>query len=111
MKNLSSNYELPTIHPEGYPRDDSKVYYPLIKAKDRYIYAMYINQVPEKIYESKTYMEIHVFDYDGKSIVKLEMNEIFMDFEIDEDNMRLYAIIDNEDNPLIEYSLEELKIF
>lgn len=74
------------------PNIDMKVFYTTLEITDDYIFALYTNQAFAEWQKVSKPVEIHIFDWDGNGIARLNINEYLQYFAIDEINRCLYGI-------------------
>ncbi len=77
--------------------DNLWVYYCNITVTDNYIYALYMNQSEDDSYSELQKSEIHVFNWDGKHIKNIVVDEYLYFFDVDDSDSNIYAL-DNERN-------------
>ena len=70
-----------------------------IYCTDKYIYIQYNPNTNEDIYKKKDYLksEIYILKWDGRPVMKLNVNKQIICFCVDEDNSRIYCIFNNPD--------------
>ncbi len=73
------------------------VYYCNIAVTDKYIYALYMNQSEDDSYEVPQKSEIHVFNWRGKHIKNIVVDEYLFYFDVDDTDSNIYAL-DQERN-------------
>ncbi len=71
--------DVPSSEEEGHE------YYCNIKANDRNVFALYMNQNAKDKYSVEKPMEIHVFDWDGNFVDKILVNEYLIRIAVDND--------------------------
>jgi hypothetical protein len=81
------------------------VYYVNMEVTDKYIYALYYNQVYEESFDIEKEVEIHVFDWQGNAVHKYIIPQYIRCMAIDEDNNRIYGM-SSMDEQLYVYNLK-----
>jgi hypothetical protein len=94
--------------------ENSKVYYTRLQADDHYIYALYCGkQRPlswaEEVNAPLLWHIIHVFDWEGNLIRKLDLDHPVYEFWLDQVKNRLYTL-DMGTDKVYSYDLNELNL-
>lgn len=83
-----SPYVAPT---EFNPNNERWIYYCDAQVDSKYIYALYMNQSIDDSYNVEKGMELHVINWDGKFICKIDIKEYIVGIAIDEINNYFYG--------------------
>jgi hypothetical protein len=91
-------------------RINIKQYYRRIQADDNYIYALYFGEVTDSRSSEKNYAHIiHVFDWNGNPVKKLDLGHPIREMAIDANNNALY-FLEVEDDILYRCDLNVLNL-
>ncbi len=81
------------------------LYYIDLKCTDEKIYALYVNQKISEWQRVEKPIEIHIFNWEGEPLYKLKIKESLRNFDIDENNKKLYGLATQEE--IFEYDIKE----
>lgn len=73
------------------PNNERWVYYCDTQVDSNYIYALYMNQSADDSYSVKKNMELHILNWDGKFICKIDIKEYIVGIAIDDVNNCFYG--------------------
>lgn len=68
-----------------------KLYYSTTRITDDYIFLLYLNKTIAQMRDSKE-VEIHVFDWSGRAVAKLSLEDSIVSFDVDMNNEVLYGL-------------------
>ena len=91
---------------KSFSQDPKKVYYNVVRAGDKYIYALDLDEYREKLLES--YPAIEIWDWQGNPVARLTLDHHIQSFDISPDGNGIYAFDREITNEILYYDLHNI---
>jgi hypothetical protein len=93
----TSSVQSPLSVVEGIPMPDKMEYYNELRSTDTRLFGLHVNRSRKDWALGDTPAIIHVYDWDGKPVARLNTREKIIHFDVDARNNRLYGMTENEE--------------